>query len=353
MPKTVIETSGQPPSCDCHGAWKAFTLGSEPDGWKDVGFDDSAWEGVAAAGMRIGVPAAMRAAHTYVPSESLLYRREYWVDESDLAGADVVLRYAIDNDGTFYVNGTQIATLAGSLVSNYDTDHATTLPRSAFRYGFNCIAIETTDDGAGNTSAALHIEMPVSFGQGHSNKASRCDHHHRASGIGEDIDGDMQTAIDSLRDDVAAAAGGGNVLSVTRVYRATSQNVSGSLADTSISFSNESRDDDGCWAIGTPTKIIIPAALDGRDAELLGQVLWSASTSGAIRQIGIKRNGSLMAGFNGPDHSSAFGVMSQALTPVLTLAEDDEFELYIRTDTTGIGAAGGEFLTWFQLKTVD
>lgn len=149
------------------------------------------------------------------------------------------------------------------------------------------------------------------------------------------------------------AIGGGNAFSTTIVYRATDQNVDGSGTQTPISWSNEVEDTDGVWAIGTPTKFVIPSALNGRRAIIYGHVQWSASTSGNYRHASIFKSGTAIAQNNVPDHASAFGVDQQVISKPLTLATADEFILQIRTDTTGIGAIGGEHLTWFVLYTVD
>lgn len=226
-----------PPLCDpefgfveTDGSWKVWnTLGvSPPAGWNQVGFDDSAWAfafdvegGVYPAGLTMDSEAGV----PVVPSDEILLRREFYVDEADLSGAAVVLKYAADNGGRFYVNGVEIASLtplfAGVPTSHYDTDHATTLARSAFQAGLNCVAIYVANDSAGTpgnippgaTRGGIYIEMPVHNLDGTDGHAARCDHHHRhadilgrdapeqhpASAVSEVTDGDVQTAIDNLR----------------------------------------------------------------------------------------------------------------------------------------------------------
>ena len=156
--------------------WKVLNVMGDtpPADWNDVGFDDSAWDyafpasgGVYPAnlvmGSEVGVPV--------VPSDEILLRKEFFVEEVDLTGADVALRYAADNGGRFYVNGVEIASLTplfdGSDVTHHTTDHATTLPRSTFQAGLNCVAIYVTNDSAGTpgnvppgaTRGGIYIEM--------------------------------------------------------------------------------------------------------------------------------------------------------------------------------------------------
>ena len=151
-----------------------------------------------------------------------------------------------------------------------------------------------------------------------------------------------------------SAGGGGNTLSVTRVHRSSAQNVSGSGAFTSISFNVEDVDDDGAWAIGTPTQIVIPAALNTRKVQLLGQIIWSSATSGTYRHILVLRNGTDSVGEDQVARAGGYNTAHHVQTPVLTVATGDTFELQMRCDATGIGSAGtAEFQTWFELRTVD
>lgn len=152
---------------------------------------------------------------------------------------------------------------------------------------------------------------------------------------------------------VTSPYSGGNALSRTHVYRATDQNVAGSDTATDGSFSNEIIDDAGCWAIGTPTKLVIPAGLNTRVAIIYGQVQWTASTSGNHRQVWIDKAGTAIAQVRGPDMATAISVVQQVQSKPITLATSDEFKLVFRTDTTGIGALGGEHSFYFGLYTVD
>lgn len=161
---------------------------------------------------------------------------------------------------------------------------------------------------------------------------------------------DVQAAIEEV-----ASEAGGNALAVVTVYRATDQNVSGSGTRTPISFSDEHEDTDGVWAIGDPTKFIIPAGLNGRRAILYGLVRWSASTSGNYRQVTIRKAGTEVIGEDqGPDFSTALSVYQNVTSRPMTLATGDEFELCIQTDTTGIGVIGGDMDdNFFTLYTID
>lgn len=176
--------------------WRVLnTIGvPAPTGWNTVGYDDSAWDlafaaagGVYPAGLtmdsEVGVPV--------VPSDEILLRQEFFIEAADLIGADVVLKYAADNGGRFYVNGVEIASLtplfSGSPTSNFTSDHATTLPRASFVEGLNCVAIYATNDSAGTAGnippgalrAGIYIEIPTRNALGTSDNAAREDHDHR------------------------------------------------------------------------------------------------------------------------------------------------------------------------------
>lgn len=153
---------------------------------------------------------------------------------------------------------------------------------------------------------------------------------------------------------LAEATVAGNSLSVTSIYRSTSQNVSGSGTLTSISFDTEVEDDDSCWAIGTPTQIVIPAGLDGRKAVLVGSIIWSTSDAGTYRGLYLKRNSGNIERSLIPDGAvTAIGLCQQVVSKPITLAENDTFELQMRADTTGIGTIGGQFCADLTMYTID
>lgn len=144
----------------------------------------------------------------------------------------------------------------------------------------------------------------------------------------------------------------GNTLSSTLVRRTTAQNVSGSGTFTAISFDTEDEDLSGAWAIGDPTKIIIPAGLNGRRAILYGGASFTASTSGNYRGLRIDVAGGAMtpdAYVAVADLSTALAVVTQVRTHVVTLATAAEYRLMIRIDATGIGVDNA----YFGLQTVD
>lgn len=180
--------------------WRVLnTIGvTAPTGWNQVGFDDSAWDlalgvegGVYPAGLtmdsEVGVPV--------VPSDEILLRQEFIIEAADLIGADVALKYAADNGGRFYVNGVEIASLtplfSGTPTSNFTSDHATTLARSTFQAGLNCVAIYATNDSAGTPGnippgalrAGIYIDIPTRNLSGTGDTAAREDHDHRHADI--------------------------------------------------------------------------------------------------------------------------------------------------------------------------
>lgn len=140
---------------------------------------------------------------------------------------------------------------------------------------------------------------------------------------------------------VYTSAGAGNSLSSTLIRRTTAQNVSGSGTETPISFDTEDEDTDGVWAIGTPTKLVIPAGLNGRRAIIFGGGNFSASTSGNYRHLRIADGGGSPltpdAVMIVPDLATALAIALQVRTHVLTLATAQEFTLLERIDATGIG----------------
>lgn len=150
----------------------------------------------------------------------------------------------------------------------------------------------------------------------------------------------------------AVSGGSGNTLSSTLVRRTTAQNVSGSGTETDISWDTETEDISGVWAIGTPTKLVIPAGLNGRRAVVYGGAIFTASTTGNYRHLRIRKAGSAMTPdvvFIIPDLATAVSTALQLVTPPLTLTTADEFTMVMRIDGTGIGIDSG----YFGLYTVD
>jgi hypothetical protein len=151
----------------------------------------------------------------------------------------------------------------------------------------------------------------------------------------------------------AESATPGNDLALCHIYRSTDQNVTGSGNLDIISWDTEVEDTDASWAIGTPTQIVIPAALDGRRIVVYGQISWTASTSGNYREARIYSNSDNLCRVQYAEIPTAFNVYEQIQTKPITVATGDLLTLRIRTDTTGIGAIGGENNTYFGFYTVD
>jgi len=148
--------------------------------------------------------------------------------------------------------------------------------------------------------------------------------------------------------------GTANALSITTVRRTTSQNVSGSGTETAISFDTETEDTDGAWAIGTPTKIIIPSALNGRRAIFYGMGAFSANTGGNYRHLRIGTGAGAALTPDAvcimPDMATnATNIVVQVFSTPRTLNTSDEYTLMMRIDTTGIGIDFG----WFGFYTID
>lgn len=178
---------------------------------------------------------------------------------------------------------------------------------------------------------------------------SNPDADYRVLFLGEDGELHLMDSAGTVTD----VSSGGNALSSTVVRRTTAQSVGGSGTETAISFDTETEDIDGCWAIGTPTKLVIPAGLNGRRARVYGGAIFAANTTGNYRQLRIARAAAALtpdAVFIIPD--LATNVTSTAIqveSHVLTLATGDEFTLLMRIDATGFGIESG----YFGLYTVD
>lgn len=144
----------------------------------------------------------------------------------------------------------------------------------------------------------------------------------------------------------------GNALSRTLIYRATGQTITGSGTQTIVSFSNETDDDAGVWAIGTPTKLVIPAGLNGRKGRVYGQITFTGSSSGTYRRARILKGGSEVATMTvGVPGTTAAHL--QVVTPVVSFATSEEFELAFNADVAGLTTIGGAAAVFFGLYTVD
>ena len=164
-------------------SWKVLrtTGGSPPAGWNEVGFDDSAWVAPVTNIGTAGLSMIRAGPDLFTPGDQCVGRREYEISEEDLNGADVTFKYAIDNSGTIYVNGVAVATLTGDSSANFTGDHATTLPRSYFQAGLNCIAIHIINESDGSVgnippgsySGGAYIELrSLGTGSGSSSSGS-------------------------------------------------------------------------------------------------------------------------------------------------------------------------------------
>lgn len=144
-----------------------------------------------------------------------------------------------------------------------------------------------------------------------------------------------------------AAPAAGNALSITTVRRTTAQSVAGSGTETAISFDTETEDTSGAWAIGDPTKIIIPAGLNGRRAIFWGAGTFAANTGGNYRQLRIAVGGAALV----PDAVQSQADLATNVTSLsvqvrsypVTLATSAEYTLLMRIDSTGFGIDFGSF----------
>lgn len=195
--------------------WKTLNIKgvAAPAGWSLAGFDDAAWSPPATvyADISAGLRMVSGPAVQQVPSDEILIRREFWVAESDLSGAAVAFKYALDNGGRIYVNGVEVASLLPLFTdtpSHYQTDHATTLARSYFQPGLNCIGLYVTNDAAGSVGATppgsvaggVYIDIPVNGTSetGSSTEAARCDKPVHATKVTANGNQTVQEALDTL-----------------------------------------------------------------------------------------------------------------------------------------------------------
>lgn len=167
-------------------------------------------------------------------------------------------------------------------------------------------------------------------------------------------DGEIPSWDSASGKHVYTPAGAGNSLSVCTVRRTTAQSVSGSGAETAISFDTETEDTDGAWAIGTPTKIVIPAGLNTRRAIFFGMGAFAANTGGNYRHLRITTGAGAALTPDAvcimPDMATnATNIVVQVFSTPRTLATSDEYSLMMRIDSTGFGIDFG----YFGFYTID
>lgn len=135
-------------------SWAGGTTNPEPQGWRDVGFDDSAWspayipddpypnwadiagaEWLSSTGRATG----------HLTSEIWIARRQF-----QLTGApdgDGVLTWNVDNYASIWINGQALVTTAG----HWTTTFTTVIPEAVLQSGTNVIAVQVFQDANTNT----------------------------------------------------------------------------------------------------------------------------------------------------------------------------------------------------------
>lgn len=185
----------------------------------------------------------------------------------------------------------------------------------------------------------VHIRESANDGSDFTNAAAD----YRVLFLGEDGLLHVKDSAGSVTSPYSA----GNAFSQTLIRRTTTQTVTSGV-ETAISFDTETEDTDGAWAIGTPTKIVIPSALNNRRAILFGGCIFPADTTGNYRQLRIATGAPAAltpdAVFIIPDmatNTTSLAIQVQTAGAV-TLATSAEYTLLMRMDAT-IGVTSAYF----------
>lgn len=104
--------------------------------------------------------------------------------------------------------------------------------------------------------------------------------------------------------------------------------------DTSVSWGLANDDIGGCWVIGTPTLITIPAALEGLKVVIKFQAAWGADNTGA-RQAQVFKNGAYSnpmprAGYG---ESDFYNASAMCASPPVRVTAGDQFQLVVQQNT--------------------
>lgn len=162
--------------------WIGGVVNSEPAGWKDPGFDDSAWSDVVAPpnpslpSSYVRVPNATiitcDAAWTGLHNRGLVWltRLEFEILADDLPDVDGILSWAADNFAQMWLNGTEIV---GPLTDgeSITTGVSTVVDKDLFVVGTNVLAVMVTNEDitvtstwAGNPSMVeLRLGIPEAW----------------------------------------------------------------------------------------------------------------------------------------------------------------------------------------------
>lgn len=116
-----------------------------------------------------------------------------------------------------------------------------------------------------------------------------------------------------------------------------------------LSFDTEEYDDDGTWAIGSPTKFIIPAAYNGKRGVFYGMGIWLNDVTYA--ELKIFKNGDLanpIAVAQDTSNSSNTGVC--LVSRPYVLATGDYFELCAKSGDAATCLYAEDYSMTFALE---
>lgn len=106
--------------------------------------------------------------------------------------------------------------------------------------------------------------------------------------------------------------------------------------DTAINWSTATDDIGGCWVIGSPNLITIPAALDGLKIVIKFQAAFAADNTGA-RLAMVLKNGSYIVPMPRAGWSEAdfYNAVSMSASPPVRVLAGDQFQLVVQQNTVG------------------
>lgn len=133
--------------------------------------------------------------------------------------------------------------------------------------------------------------------------------------------------------------------SVSRTTNYTSQ------ADNDVvSFDTEEYDTSGIWAAGSPSRLTIPAALNGYYAQFNAMAIWEGSTGGTYRELKIFKNGDTSNPWAVSQVAPANGNIGVHLVSRwIPVATGDYFELCLRSGSDQTALAATYYSIYFAV----
>lgn len=135
------------------------------------------------------------------------------------------------------------------------------------------------------------------------------------------------------------------------VYNSTSQALSAGV-DTTLSWDSEVADTDAFHSAGTPTKLVVPSALNGKAVRLCANVTDAAVDTDIVGEFLAKilKNGSYTPGLPVCDSTGRFEENLNLFSAPLVVATGDEFTLMVNAaSATSVPALEQ---VWFSIESV-